>query len=210
MNLNKTSLKGFSLIELMVTLLLSTMVYIGFGMLGSGVSNQLSYEDVNQKVQHYGNYILDDIYKSFKEANVSYIAVDTHLGKSVIRVKFKDGAPDIKYQVVESPNPFFNNNNTQIFKNNELIHKNNDDIDEGYNQFENKNYFVEITRFECNEYDHAEGMVGKYGAGAIANIDNVFYVVDLQIDIYKKSGSELKHYNTVDFQKTIFVTDEFI
>ena len=53
-------------------------------------------------------------------------------------------------------------------------------------------------------------MVGKYGAGAIANIDNVFYVVDLQIDIYKKSGSELKHYNTVDFQKTIFVTDEFI
>ena len=36
------------------------------------------------------------------------------------------------------------------------------------------------------------------------------YIVDLQIEIHKEADGQLELYNTMDFQKTIFVTDEFI
>ena len=58
MNLSKKYLlNGFSLIELMVGTLLSSILLIGLTLLGSGIWGQLSYEDVHEKVQKYGNYV---------------------------------------------------------------------------------------------------------------------------------------------------------
>ena len=42
-------LKGFSLIELLVGLVLSSILLMGFTLLGSGVGAQLAYEDVHEK-----------------------------------------------------------------------------------------------------------------------------------------------------------------
>ena len=60
----------------MITLTLSTIMFIGFMLLGIGVWNQLSYEEVYSKVEIYGNYVLDDIGRSFRESNIEEISLD--------------------------------------------------------------------------------------------------------------------------------------
>ena len=67
------SSKGFSLIELMITISLSTVMFIGFMLLGNGVWDQLSFEDVHEQVETYGNYVLDDIGDAFRKSNIDRI-----------------------------------------------------------------------------------------------------------------------------------------
>ena len=54
------------------------------------IFKQLSYEDVNQKILSYGNYVLDDISTSFKKPDIDEIRVDHYDGFAIIRVEFKD------------------------------------------------------------------------------------------------------------------------
>ena len=64
--------------ELMVGTILSSILLIGFTLLGSGIWGQLSYEDVHEKVQRYGNYVLDDMAKSFTKADIDKIRIDSY------------------------------------------------------------------------------------------------------------------------------------
>ena len=214
MNLNNSYLKqGFSLIELMVTMSMSTIMFIGFMLLGNGVWDQLSFEDVHEQVETYGNYVLDDIGNAFRKSNIDRIDLNNSFGTSIIRVEFSDGSSDIKYNVQQLGQPLLAGNivtnvrNKIILKNNEAmmgpvvngqIHN--------YFQFENKGYAVTISEFKCSPYEYE----GKYGASAGTDLRNALYIIDMQIEIHKRSGSQLKLYDVVDFQKTIFVTDEFI
>ena len=99
----------------------------------------------------------------------------------------------------------------QINKNNQPIHKDNDAVNQYYNEFENKGYAVSISEFKCNELGFATG-TEKYGNRPYDGnqLESAVYIVDLQIEIYKKSGDFMELYNTIDFQRTLFVTDEFI
>jgi len=209
LNSNNFYLKqGFSLIELMVTMSLSTVMFIGFMLLGIGVWDQLSFEDVHDQVETYGNYVLDDISDAFRESNIDKIDLDNSFDTSIIRVKFND-RPNIKYKVQELGGPLLAGNIATNVRN-KIIFK---DIGTGsfpmmnnYFQFENKGYAVTISEFNCSPYAYEP----KYGASAGSNLRNALYIINMQIEIHKKSGSQLKLYDVVDFQKTIFVIDEFI
>ena len=204
MNSNNIFQKGFSLIEVLIGLMLSSGVLIGLTFLMGGIFSQLSYEDVNQKVQHYGNYVLDDISESFKKNNIDRISIDNYDGFSIVRVWFTDSNNEIKYSINSAASGGIN-------KNNEPIHVNNDNINQYFNDFENKNYSVSISEFKCNELGSA-GSTERYGNRPFDGnqLKNAVYIVDLQMEIYKKIQNELKLYNIVDFQRTIFVSDEFI
>jgi len=184
-------------------LMLSSGVLICLTFLMGSIFSQLSYEDVNQKVQYYGNYVLDDISKSFKKNNIDRISIDNYDGFSIIRVWFTDSNNEIKYSI--------NSNVGGINKNNEPIHINNDNINQYFDDFENKNYSVSISEFKCNELGSA-GSTERYGNRPFDGnqLKNAMYIVDIQMEIYKKIQNELKLYNIVDFQRTIFVSDEFI
>ena len=107
--------------------MLSSGVLIGLTFLMGGIFSQLSYEDVNQKVQNYGNYVLDDISKSFKKNNIDRISIDNYDGFSIIRVWFTNSNNEIKYSI--------NSTVGGINKNNESIHVNNDNINQYFNDF---------------------------------------------------------------------------
>jgi len=202
LNLNNKYLKGFSLIEVLVGILLSSGVLISLTYLMGNIFNQLSYEDVNQKITSYGNYVLDDIAESFKEPDIDKIRIDNYDGYSIIRVEFDDNSADIKYS---------HNLLEGIMKDNEPIHENNNTVDQYFNDFENSNYSIVISEFKCNELGYA-GNTDKYGNRPFdgSEFKNAFYVVDMQIEIYKDIKNMLEFYNVVDFQRTIFVSDEFI
>ena len=208
MNLNKIRLiSGFSLPELMVTVSLSTIVFVGLMLLSNGVWNQLSYEDVYENVERYGNYILDDISDSFRQSDVDYIELDNAFDTTIIRVKFGDNSADIKYSVQELGQPLLSGNITTNIRN-KIILKNNAPIDlaQNYYNFQNKGYAVTISEFKCSPYSYQ----AKYGASAASDLSTAIYIVDMQIEIHKESNGQLELYNVMDFQKTIFVTDEFI
>jgi len=215
LNLNNNLFnKGFSMIELMVGTVLSSILLIGFTLLGSGIWGQLSYEDVHEKVQRYGNYVLDDMSESFKENNIERIRIDSYAdGYSIVRVEFDDNTSDIKYSIdYMASNPLHDNvQRHQINKNNQAIHRSNDAVNQYYNEFENKGYAVSISKFKCNQLNFA-GNTEKYGNRPYdgSQLTNAVYIVDLQIEIYKKMRSSMELYNTIDFQRTLFVTDEFI
>ena len=223
MNLNKKYLfNGFSLIELMVGTLLSSILLIGFTLLGSEIWGQLSYEDVHEKVQRYGNYVLDDMSQSFRKSDIDKIRIDSYTdGYSVVRVEFDNGNTDIKYSVdYMVSDPLHNISQHQINKNNEPIHRNNNTMNQYYNEFENKGYAVTISEFKCTELTNVgnntqfgeENPTTRYGYRPFdtAAFELAMYIVDLQIEIYKKVGALMELYNRVDFQRTIFVSDEFI
>ena len=202
------------MIELMVGTVLSSILLIGFTLLGSGIWGQLSYEDVHEKVQRYGNYVLDDMSESFKENNIERIRIDSYAdGYSIVRVEFDDNTSDIKYSIdYMASNPLHDNvQRHQINKNNQAIHRSNDAVNQYYNEFENKGYAVSISKFKCNQLNFA-GNTEKYGNRPYdgSQLTNAVYIVDLQIEIYKKMRSSMELYNTIDFQRTLFVTDEFI
>ena len=203
MNLNNIYEKGFSLVEVLVGLMLSSGVLIGLTFLMGDIFNQLSYENVNQKVQSYGNYILDDTSNAFKEPNIDRIRIDNYDGFSIVRVDFTNSTNEIKYSV--------NSTSGEIDKNNEPIHLNNNNINQHFNDFENQNYSVSISEFSCNELGFA-GNTERYGSRPFdgSKLRNALYIVDFQVEIYKKIRDEMELYNTIDFQRTIFVSDEFI
>ena len=202
MNLNNKYLKGFSLIETLIGIFLSSGVLISLVYFMGTIFNQLSYEDVNQKIVSYGNYVLDDISESFKEPNIDKIRIDNYDGYSIIRVEFDDNSADIKYN---------NSPADGIMKDNEPIHENNNTLDQYFNDFENANYSVRVSEFKCNELGYAGG-TDKYGNRPYdgSELKNAFYIVDMQVKIYRDIKNELKLYNTIDFQRTIFVSNEFI
>ena len=84
-------------------------------------------------------------------------------------------------------------------------------LNQFYNQFENKGYAVSISKFKCNELGVINNM-SKYGNRSFDSnrLKNATYIVDMQIEIYKRSGSEMKLYNTIDFQRTLVVKNEII
>jgi len=214
LNLNNYSYKGFTMVELMVSVVLSSILLIGFALLGSGIWGQLAYEDVHEKVQHYGNYVLDDMSESFKESDIERIRIDSYAdGFSIVRVEFNDNTSDIKYSInYMGTDPLHENiQKHQINKNNQPIHKNNDGVNQYYNEFENKGYAVSISEFKCNELSSAPSTL-KYGNRPYdgSRLESAVYIVDLQIEIYKKTRTSMELYNTIDFQRTLFVTDEFI
>ena len=200
--------------ELMVGTILSSILLIGFTLLGSGIWGQLSYEDVHEKVQRYGNYVLDDMAKAFTSADIEKIRIDSYTdGFSIVRVEFDDNTADIKYSVdYMLSNPFHENvQKHQINKNNQPIHVNNDAVKQYYNEFENKGYAVSISKFKCNELSFSSG-TEKYGNRPYDGnrLESAVYIVDLQIELYKKIKNSMELYNTIDFQRTLFVIDEFI
>ena len=182
--------------ELMVGTLLSSILLIGFTLLGSGIWGQLSYEDVHEKVQRYGNYVLDDISESFQKNNID-INLNSYVDNySVVRVEFTDSnASDIKYSIAYMPSDPIHQNvqKYQVHKNNQPIHKNNDTVNQYYNEFENKGYAVSISEFKCEP-----------------SLQGAVYVINLEIEIYKRAGDSMERYNIIDFERTLFVTDDFI
>ena len=207
---------GFSLVEVIIGIMLSSGVLISLTFLMSDIFNQLSYEDVNQKIQSYGNYVLDDISESFKKNNIDRISLSSFDGNSIIRVWFTNSNSEIKYSVDSAYGV--------INKNNEPIHANNDHMNQHFNDFENKNYTVVISDFRCIELDQASDVPGenplssnggssdRYGNRNYdgADFQNALYIVDFQMEIYKKIKNDIKLFNIIDFQRTIFVNDEFI
>ena len=200
--------------ELMVGLLLSSVLLIGFTLLSSGIWGQLSYEDVHEKVQRYGNYVLDDISKAFNESNVVDIRIDSYAdGYSVIRVEFDDGTPDIKYSIgYMASDPLHENiQQQQVERNTQAIHRNNDAVNQYYNEFENKGYAVSISKFKCNQVGTPGGpSTAKYGNTPGGKLRQATYIVDMQIEIHRKTGDSMDLYNTIDFQRVLFVKEEFI
>tara|TARA_Y100000814_G_scaffold60147_1_gene37286 strand:- start:372 stop:998 length:627 start_codon:yes stop_codon:yes gene_type:complete len=208
LNLNKLSLtSGFSLPELMASMSISAIMFLGFMVLGGGVSNELSYEDVYETVERYGNYVLDDISESFRQSDVDYIELDNAFETTIVRVKFSSDRNPIKYNIQELEQPLLAGNVATNIRNKRIL-KDNAPIDPflNYTNFENKGYAVTISEFRCSPYSYQ----GKYGGAASNNLSGSVYIIDMQIEIHEVSGNQLALCNTIDFQKTIFVTDEFI
>ena len=200
MYLNNKNQNGFSLVELLLGIMLSSSVLIGLTYFLGSISNQLSYEDVNELVVDYGNYVLDDISESFRERGIRRINSTTYDGFSTIRVEFEQalGLEDIKYNVGGS-----------------LIMKDNQPMTKSYDitNLENQNYEVEITAFKCSELDdgdwasyHSE----RYGDDVSNRLENALYTLEFQVTIYKYINNEREEYSVKDFQRTVFIIDEFI
>ena len=202
---------------------------VAFTILGSGVWEQITYEDVQEKVQRYGNYVLDDIAQAFRESDIHEIDMTSYADNfSIIRIKFaKDnfgnGKSDVSYSV-EYAEPLHNITQHLIYKNDQPIHKWNDSnwehyehlqgynghsLDHHYNEFENANYIVTIASFKCTKLP---GNIPKYQGLYNTNqqrLKDAVYVVDLEIEIHKIDGDSPKYYDTVNFNRTVFVSDAY-
>ncbi len=138
--------------ELMVGLLLSSILLIGFTLLGAGIWGQLSYEDVHEKAQRYGNYVLDNMAEEFNEPGVNNIRIDSYDGFSVVRVESLEDL-DVKYSISNMGSSSMHDNLPmhQVLKNNNPIHEDGSRSNYYYNEFENKGYAVTISKFKCNQ-----------------------------------------------------------
>ncbi len=202
-------LKGFSLIEMLIGAILSSILLIGFGLLGVGIWTQISYEDVCAKVDQYGNNVLDNMSDSFKLSNVQDIGLRSYDGFDVVTVQ-RDDATNIKYDIrtIAQSNGYELN---ELEINDDSFHKENESSNLYYNEFEKKGYATSITEFRCTPIGFTPED-NKYGAtdGESGDLSKSMYIVDLQITIYKMISGRPEIYNTVDFQRTLYITNEFI
>ena len=215
---------GFSLVEVIIGIMLSSGILISLTFLMSDIFNQLSYEDVNQKVQSYGNYVLDDISESFRVDNLEEVSIGSFDGNSIIRIFHTD-----EYDNTEETKYSVDSGLGIINKNNNPIHNENKDYIDSYrfkylNDLENKNYRIVVSDFSCLELESISGSsfggspLGANSPGADrygprsdgGKFKDALYVVGFQMQIYKQINDDLELFNVVSFQRTVFVHNEFI
>ena len=212
MNINNKLTQGFSLTELLVGTVLTSILFSGFMLFSSGIWKQLSYEDVHEKVQQYGNYILNDIAREFLKTDIQRI--DLSLFESnydIIRIYYNDDFNYTQYSSESGSGQINDTYQRTITKNRRPIHRENDSMNQFYNEFENKGYSVSISKFKCARLGVNNSMA-KYGNRSFDSNDlkDATYIVDMQVEIYKKNGDNVALYNTIDFQRTLFMKNKII
>ena len=80
---------------------------------------------------------------------------------------------------------------------------------------EDKNYEVQITQFKCSELDQGDWATyhtdeGRYGDVTSSGLSDAIYTLEFQMTIYRYVNNERKEYSVKDFQRTVFIPDEFI
>ena len=212
MNINNKLTQGFSLTELLVGTVLTSILFSGFMLFSSGIWKQLSYEDVHEKAQQYGNYILNDIAREFLNTDIQNINISTFESNyNTINIYYNDDFDHTQYSINSALGQVNDVSQQKINKNSGPIHEENETMNQFYNEFENKGYAVSISKFKCAKLGENNSMT-KYGTRSFDSnsLKNATYIVDMQIQIYKKTGANVALYNAIDFQKTLFVKNKII
>ncbi|MBT7377315.1 MAG: prepilin-type N-terminal cleavage/methylation domain-containing protein [Candidatus Marinimicrobia bacterium] len=164
---------GFTLMELLISLVISSVMFSGICFVVAESSRLHAYEDVKLDSKVFANYVLDDIEGTIvKGSNVS-ISAGTYTGIDEITIALTDGnivyGSHSEYGVSKDDNKIYNYDNT----------------------YDNGKAKYSITEMRC--YKPTSDSYNPSNPASL-NILNSSFVLELKIGLFDPAGDELESY----------------
>ena len=181
--------KGFTLVELMIALLISSIVILGMGWVVVEISKALEIEDIRHDASNYTDNILDMIVVDTIRADI----IDVEFGFDgfdglTLRRKSGDDYTDIRYR--------FNHATGNIERNDIPI------MAHWFHRYGNNKQGFLISRLE---FQWAGSYI--YGVTASQRVSNSTLMVDMEIELYTMREELIE---TIHFNRLIFSTKRYL
>jgi prepilin-type N-terminal cleavage/methylation domain-containing protein len=164
---------GFTLMEMLISLVISSVVFLGMSFILTETSRHHAFEEVKLDSKVFANYVLDDIENTLvKGSNVS-ISAGTYTGIDEITIALTDGntvyASHSEYGVSKDNNKIYNYDNI---------------YDNG------------IAKFSIKEMRCYKPTSDSYSSSnpASLNILNSSFILELEIALFDPAGDELESF----------------
>ena len=174
MNNKNTHIKiqaGFTLMEMLVSLVISSIIFLGMCFIITETSRHHAYEDVKLDSKVFANYVLDDIESTIVKASNVSISAGTYTGIDQITITLSDSSivygSHAEHGVAKDDNKIYNYDNT-------------------YNNGKAK---YSITQLRCYKPDS-----DSYNPlnPASLSILNSSFILELKIGLFNPAGDELE------------------
>ena len=190
MNNNNKNIKlqaGFTLIEILISLVISSILFLGISSVIVESSKLHAYEEVKLESKVFANYVLDDIENTIVKGSTINITPGVYTGIDQITITLTDGSIEYnrhaEYGISRSGNKIYNYDNT---------------YDNGQEKYS-------ITEMRC--YKPSNDSYNSSNPASL-KILNSSFVLELKIGLFDPAGDKLEDY-TVDryvFNPYIFST----
>jgi len=164
---------GFTLMELLVSLVISSIIFLGMCFVITETSRLHAYEDVKLDSKVFANYVLDDIESTIvKGSNVS-ISAGTYTGIDQITITLTDGSivygSHFEHGVSKDDNKIYNYDNT----------------------YDNGKAKYSITELRC--YKPTSDSYNPSNPASLSILNSSF-ILELKIGLFDPAGNELESY----------------
>jgi len=176
---------GFTLMEMLVSLVISSIIFLGMCFIITETSRHHAYEDVKLDSKVFANYVLDDIESTIVKGSAISISAETYTGIDQITITLTDGSivygSHAEHGVAKDENKIYNYDNK--YKNGQEKYK--------------------ITQMICDKASNANEdtiiILERYNIhlNATTDILKSTYILMLEIALFDPGGDELESY-TVD------------
>ena len=176
MNNKNTHIKiqaGFTLMEMLVSLVISSIIFLGMCFIITETSRHHAYEDVKLDSKVFANYVLDDIESTIVKGSAIAVSAGTYPDIYQITITLTDGSivygSHAEHGVAKNDNKIYNYDNT-------------------YTNGQEKYKIIELT---CESPDHARYVPSNITS---SNILDSSYVLKLKIGLFDPAGDELEEF----------------
>jgi len=185
--------KGFTLVEVIISMLVSTVIFLLMGYVFIQANSYYSEQFIREHVVNYGNIVMTEFNSLFKQAND--ISVSNLQGVSRIRFKYPDESVDVV--TVNRDNGFFLNDAPMIGRTNLFGHA---DVNYFHYDMDNRIEY-KIAKFNCTQVPASTGLFGK--------LTQTMYRLHLVIEMETVANGSV-FTRDFEFKKDIFATKEYI
>ena len=165
--------EGFTLMELLVSLVISSIIFLGMGFIITETSQHHAYEDVKLDSKVFANYVLDDIENTIVRGSNVNITAGIYSGIDEITISLTEGSivysSHSKHGIAKSGNKIYNYDNT----------------------YDNGRAKYSITEMRCYKPTS-----DSYNLSSPASLDilNSSFILELKIGLFDPAGDELESY----------------
>ena len=164
---------GFTLMEMLISLVISSVIFLGMGSVLTETSRHHAYEDVKLDSKVFANYVLDDIENTIVKGSAISISAGTYTGIDLITITLTDGnivyGSHSEYGVSKDDNKIYNYDNI---------------YDNGRAKFS-------IKEMRC--YKPTSDSYNSSNPASL-NILNSSFILELKIALFDPAGDELESF----------------
>ena len=171
---NRTYIKiqaGFTLMEMLVSLVISSIIFLGMCFIITETSRHHAYEDIKLDSKVFANYVLDDIESTIVKGSAISISAGTYTGIDQITITLTDGSivygSHAEHGVAKNENKIYNYDNT----------------------YDNGKAKYSITELRC--YKPTSDSYNPSNPASLS-ILNSSYILELKIGLFDPAGDELE------------------
>ena len=174
MNNKNTHIKiqaGFTLMEMLVSLVISSIIFLGMCFVITETSRHHAYEDVKLDSKVFANYVLDDIESTIVKGSAISISAGTYTSIDQITITLSDGSivygSHVEHGVAKDDNKIYNYDNI---------------YDNG------------IAKFSIIEMRCSKPTTDSYNPSNPASLSilNSSFILKLKIGLFDPAGDELE------------------